>query len=124
MVGPELTSTKIWIERQTGVSLIMDPLSRYPEEKVDIAQWYFLTGQDRFRCQVTHEIVRAPNGRIIGPWEFRRKPALRKALLLFLEGSQRQRMLRAIWRDWSPWLVCDEVGALFDAAKTTHTDLV
>jgi hypothetical protein len=125
MVGPELSSTKTRIQRQTGVSLIMDPLSRYPDEKnFDIAQWYFLTGQDRFRCQVTHQIVHAPHGRLIGPWEFRRKPAFVKSLIQSLNGSQQQRMLRAIWRDWSPWLVCDQVATLFDAAKTSYADVV
>jgi hypothetical protein len=120
MVGPELVSTKTRIERQTGVALKVDPLSRYPDDRVDISQWYFLTGQDRFRCQVTHRIVHAPQGRLIGPWEFRRRPAFRMALLEFLSESQQQRMLRAIWRDWSPWLVCDEVGAMFDAAPIDH----
>jgi len=117
MVGPELMSTKIRIERQTGVELIIDSLSRFPVERFDISEWYFLTGRDSFRCQVTHQIVRVPHGRIIGPWEFRRKPAFRRALLEYLSGEPQARMLRAIWRDWSPWLVCDEVGALFDAAK-------
>jgi len=125
MVGPELSSTKTRIERQTGVSLIMDPLSRYPDERhFDISQWYFLTGQDRFRCQITHQIVHAPHGRLIGPWEFRRKPAFVNSLIESLNGLQQQRMLRAIWRDWSPWLVCDQVAALFDAAKTSYADVV
>jgi hypothetical protein len=117
MVGPELMSTKIRVEHQTGVELIIDPLSRFPVERFDISEWYFLTGRDSFRCQVTHQIVQAPHGRIIGPWELRRRPAFRRALLEYLSDEPQARMLRAIWRDWSPWLVCDEVGALFDAAR-------
>jgi hypothetical protein len=120
MLGPELVSTKTRIERQTGVSLIVDSLSKYPEENFDMAQWYFLTGQDSFRCQVTHQIVRAPHGRLIAPWEFRRRPAIRIALLKYLGAEQEQRMLRAIWRDWSPWLVCDEIGELFDDSRIDH----
>jgi hypothetical protein len=123
MVGPELVSTKTRIERQTGVKLIMDSLSRYPEENLDIAEWYFLTGNTRFRCQVTHEIVHAPHGKIIGPWEFRRRPAFLEALFRTLSGSQRERMRQAYWRDWSPWLVSDEVYALFKSAKLTHADV-
>jgi len=117
MVGPELLFAKSRIERETGVSLIVDPLSRYPEEDFDIAQWYFLTGQDSFRCHVTHQIVQAPHGRMIGPWEFRRRPAFHTALLDYLSGDQKQRMFRALWRDWSCWLVSDEIGGLFDSAK-------
>lgn len=123
MVGPELVSTKTRIERQTGVKLIIDSLSRYPEESLDIAEWYFLTGNTRFRCQVTHEIVHAPHGKIIGPWEFRRRPAFLEALFRTLSGSQRERMREAFWRDWSPWLVADEVYALFKSAKLTHADV-
>lgn len=117
MVGPELSSAKIRIERETGVEMVMDALSRYPDEDFDISQWYFLTGNDRFRCQVTHSVVQAPNGRIIGPWEFRRKPAFREALLDYLGGNAKEHMQLALWRDWSPWLVCDQIGELFDAAK-------
>jgi hypothetical protein len=120
MVGPELVATKTRIERQTGVQIMIDPFSRYPAENFEIGQWYFLAGHKAFRCQVTQQIVQAPHGRLIGPWEFRRRPAFRKALLTFLGESQQRRMLRAIWRDWSPWLVCDEVGALFDAAKIDY----
>jgi hypothetical protein len=123
MVGPELVSTKARIERQTGVKLIVDSLSRYPEESLDIAEWYFLTGNTHFRCQVTHEIVPAPHGKIIGPWEFRRRPAFLEALLGTLSGSQRERMRQAYRRDWSPWLVSDEVYALFKSAKLTHAEV-
>jgi hypothetical protein len=123
MVGPEISAAKIRIERQTGVSLVVDALSRHPAEEMDISRWYYLTGRERFRCQVTHRIVKAPHGRMLGPWEVRRRPAFREALLSYLEGGMQQRMLLAIWRDWSPWLVCDEIGEIFDAARVDHSSL-
>jgi len=121
MVGPEITAVKIRIERQTGASLVVDALSRHPAEEMDISHWYYLTGRDRFRCQLTHRIVKAPHGRMLGPWEIRRRPAFREALLSHLKGRTQQRMLLAIWRDWSPWLVCDEIGEIFDAARIDHS---
>lgn len=123
MVGPELNSTKTRIERQTGVKLIMDPSSRFPEENLDIAEWYFLTGNAQFRCQVTHEIVHAPHGKIIGPWEIRRRPAFLFALFNSLAEPQRERQRQFYWRDWSPWLVSDEVYALFKRAKMTYAEI-
>lgn len=123
MVGPEIFSTKIRMERQTEVSLIVDPLSRYPVENMDIEQWYHLSGRERFRCQVTHRVVSAPQGRMLGPWEVRMRPAFLDALVDILKGDMRERMRLAIWRDWSPWLVCDEVAAIFDEARIDESAL-
>lgn len=93
------------------------------KENFDIAEWYFLTGNTRFRGQVTHEIVHAPHGKIIGPWEFRRRPAFLEALFRTLSGSQQDRMRQAYWRDWSPWLVSDEIYTVFKSAKLTRADV-
>ena len=82
MVGPEISAVKTRIESQTGVLLVVDPMSRHPAEEMDISHWYYLTGRDQFRCQVARgRIVKAPHGRMLGPWEVRRRPAFRKALV-------------------------------------------
>ena len=31
-------------------------------------------------------------------------------------------MMLATWRDWSPWLVCDEIGEIFDEARVDYSD--
>ncbi|MBY3224767.1 hypothetical protein RWK44_27225 [Rhizobium sp. 25PS6] len=121
MVGPEIMSTKIRIERESGIPLVIDGISRHPNDVPDIAQWYYLTGKNHFRCQVTRKLVQTPHGRMLDPWDVRRRPAFLDALVTSLGGSQQDRMRRVIWRDWSPWLVCDEVGALFDHAKIDYS---
>lgn len=115
MVGPELVYGRRRIQHLTGIEIYIDPAARVPDEPYDIAQWYYLTGQDRFRCQVTHRVVHAPSGRLIAPWEIRRRPDFLWALCTFFDDGARQRMVGVLRRDWSPWLVCDEVAALFDA---------
>lgn len=120
MVGPEIMSTRIRLQRQTGIPLIVDSLSRHPNEEHDIAQWYYLTGRKQFHCQVTRRLVKAPHGRMLDPWDVRRRPAFLDALVSFVRPEQQQRMHFSILRDWSPWLVCDEVGALFDEAEIDY----
>ncbi|MGH0297813.1 hypothetical protein [Sinorhizobium meliloti] len=121
MVGPEIMSTKIRLERESGIPLVIDGISRHPSDDPDIAQWYYLTGKNQFRCQVTHKLVQAPHGRMLDPWDVRRRPAFLDALVTSLGRGMQERMRVAIWRDWSPWLVCDDVGALFEQAKIDYS---
>ncbi len=106
MLGPELMAARLRFQEQTGVKLVLDPAFAWPETKHDAAYWYYITGREEFRCDLSCETVRKPEGFVLDPWDLRQRPGLREAILNSL--GDRRIMMVALWRDWSPWVLSEE----------------
>jgi hypothetical protein len=111
MLGPELSAARSRFEVETGVKLVFDPAMAWPTHKHDVAFWYFMTGHDQFRCELSSETVQAPEGCMLDAWELRLRPGLADALLGCAADTDRMRA--SLWRDWTPWLLSEEFAEYF-----------
>ena len=121
MLGPELFAARIRFEHTTGFKLVMDPAFAWPKQVHDIAFWYYITGRDRFRCDLSGETVQAPEGFMLDAWELRLRPALVQVLLGGVADQERMRL--TLWRDWTPWLLSEEFREFFDSFKVDEAAL-
>jgi hypothetical protein len=113
MLGPELLSIKIRIENSFGLQFIIDGL--YAPELVanDIGYWYYITGHDQTRCELSFDELKRPEGWMLDPWEIRLRPKLHDALTSSMEGAAEFIQL-TMWRDWSPWILGQRGVTLFE----------
>jgi hypothetical protein len=121
MLGPELVGARIRFQEQTGIKMVLDPQFAYPKTTHDVSYWYFITGRDEFRCDLSSETVRKPEGYMLDPWDLRLRPGLPDAMVGALADGPRMR--RTIWRDWSPWLVSEEFRGFFESFRADEKRL-
>jgi hypothetical protein len=113
MAGPEVMGARLRFQETTGIKIVIDPAFSYPRATHDVSWWYFITGYDSFRCQLSSETVQKPEGCMLDAWELRLRPGLREAMLG--AALNRERMAFTFWRDWSPWLVSEEFREYFES---------
>lgn len=112
MLGPEIISIKSRMEHAFGLKLVIDGLYAPEMHANDISYWYYITGHDRVRCDLSFDFIQSPEGRMLDPWELRLRPKLNEALMVSMGGSAGFIRL-AMWRDWSPWILGERGGDLF-----------
>jgi len=121
MLGPELLSARLRFKEQTGIQMVVDPAFAYPKTTHDAKWWYYITGFDNFRCQLSNETVHKPEGYMLDAWDLRIRPGLAEAIL----GSVADRQLMAFtfWRDWSPWMLSEEFRDFFESFEVDEARL-
>jgi hypothetical protein len=113
MLGPELFSIKMRVENAHGLQFIIDGLYAPELAANDIGYWYYITGHDRTRCELSFDELKCPEGWMLDPWEIRLRPKLHDALASSMEGAAEFIKL-TMWRDWSPWILGQRGVSLFD----------
>jgi hypothetical protein len=114
MLGPELIRAEGILSGQFGLKVLVDPRFAYPPSTdVSTAYWRWLTGFEDFRCDMSFETVRAPEGKVLSPWALR----LKKGLVEKLLGDLRADYVRHLhfWRDWSPYLLNEEFKQIVES---------
>ncbi len=121
MLGPEILGARLRFEQATGIELKVHSAFSHPRYAHDAGFWNFITGRDDFRCDLSSETVRKPEGCMLDAWELRLRPGLRHALLGSVENQRR--MLFSLWRDWTPWLLSSEFGDYFNFFEIDEASL-
>lgn len=121
MLGPEVFSTHIRISYQMQLRLIIDGFFLHSREDHDIAYWYYITGKDQLRCDLSQSAIPKPQGIMLDAWEQRLRPQLADALIGAVTDANNMRM--TLWRDWSPWILCDEYASYFRSFREDESML-
>jgi len=121
MLGNELFAARVRFQHATGFKLIVDPAFAWPEHVHDISFWYFITGRDNFRCDLSGEKVQQPEGVMLDPWALRLRPKLVELLLGTVAEENDMRL--TLVRDWSPWLLSDEFREFFESFEPNESNL-
>ena len=121
MLGPELINIEKRLENQ-GTMMRFDPLFEFPAEgenleaSDDIDSYFWLTGKTEAVCDLCSARITRPSGHLVSPWFFRRYESIGRELIEENLGGGYLGWLR-FWRDWSPWVVCDnDYARLSEAA--------
>lgn len=121
MLGPELLATRIRYQLQTGIQLIVDPLFLTSDHETTIDFWYFITGKDNFHCDLSGELVCKPAGHALDPWQIRLRPELYESLID--NSYDKSNMQFTVWRDWTAWIVSDEMKKCIDRIPINQKNL-
>jgi hypothetical protein len=121
MLGNELFAARQRFQHATGFTLVVDPSFAWPDQRHQIDFWYFITGHDEFRCDLSGETVRRPEGIMLDPWELRLRPGLVRTLLGSVTDRQRQQL--AVVRDWTPWLLSEAYRDFFESFARDEAQL-
>ncbi|MDA9520165.1 hypothetical protein XI06_07320 [Bradyrhizobium sp. CCBAU 11434] len=123
MLGPELIAAEQRLRTTFKFRVLVDPRHAYPKITIPSDFWYYLTGKDTHRCDMTYETVVKPEGLVVGPWALRLRPgfydALRESGYPDTTG-----IALAFWRDWSPWLFSEEFRERFEQFVLDDTRIV
>ncbi|MCV9967125.1 hypothetical protein OIU34_35420 [Pararhizobium sp. BT-229] len=111
MLGPEIVSAEMKIRAQHGINVKVDSRFAFPKNPIDTANWYYLTGAQSLRCDLTFATIKKPAGLVVDPWMFRLWPTLVEVLVGKL--ADRESMFRTFQRDWSPWILSEDFRELF-----------
>ena len=90
------------LKTKLGIKLVIDPRHAYPKGHTPGDFWYYITGRETNRCDVTYEAVRKPKGIVVDPWAMRLRPGLFRELLGSGFDDKTGIHLQFV-RDWSPW---------------------
>jgi hypothetical protein len=111
MIGPELLSAEMRL-RHTGFQIGLDPALAFPREDptAQMESYYILRESDTAVCDCCRKTIRKPEGRFLSPWLFRHNTAIGNLAITALtpEDGNEDAGRRRFWRDWSPWVCCDE----------------
>ena len=110
MLGPELISAEARTSHTLSVNIQIAPGFRFPKSPITADNWYFLTGHEELRCDITSETITKPDGVIIDPWTIRLWPSLMDHLLGRV--ADKRGMSQTFYRDWSPWVLSEEFREL------------
>jgi hypothetical protein len=122
MLGPELLSAQKRVNYHFSTNVRVDPRYAFPRNNIAPDNWYYITGRNDFRCDLTWETVRKPEGIVVDPWILRLWPSLVDHLLGSL--ADKNSLMRNLQRDWSPWLLSEEFRELFEEAAEDTSLLV
>jgi hypothetical protein len=122
MLGPEVLSAEKRFGHRFQIKILVDPHFAFPRHKITSANWYFLTGKDSYRCDLTWETVKKPEGVVIDGWTLRLWPRLLDHLLGRM--ADKDSLIRSFQRDWSPLLLSEEFRELFEEAVDDSSLLV
>jgi hypothetical protein len=112
MLGPEIVAAEARLRTTFKINLVVDPRHAYPKGTIPSDFWYYLTGKDTHRCDMTYETVTKPEGLVVGPWALRLRPGFYDALRG--SGYPDTTVALAFWRDWSPWFFSEEFREQFE----------
>jgi hypothetical protein len=112
MLGPEIISAEKRVSYRFRTKVLVDPHFAFPRLKITAANWYFLTGRDQYRCDLTWETVKRPEGVVVDAWALRLWPQLVNHLLGRI--ADKDSLMRSFQRDWSPLLLSEEFRELFE----------
>jgi hypothetical protein len=113
MLGPEIVAAEARLRTTFKINLIVDPRHAYPKGTVPSDFWYYLSGRDTHRCDMTYETVVKPEGLVVGPWALRLRPGFYDALRASGYDDTTGIAL-SFWRDWSPWFFSEEFREQFE----------
>jgi hypothetical protein len=116
MLGPEIISAESRIQSSLGIKFILDPRHAFPKTHIPTDFWYYITGRDTHRCDLTYEAVHKPEGIVVDPWSLRLRPELFNTLLGSQYGDKTE-LLLSFWRDWSPWFFSEEFRERWESYK-------
>jgi hypothetical protein len=123
MLGPEIIGAEGRLQATFGIRVIVDPRHAYPKGTIPSDFWYYLTGRDSFRCDLTYETVTKPEGLVVDPWALRLRPGFFDALR---ESGYPDKIgiALAFRRDWSPWLFSEEFREQFERFSRDETRIM
>ncbi|MBY3447428.1 hypothetical protein [Rhizobium laguerreae] len=107
MLGPELHFAEQMLSVRHGITVEIFPSFEYPDEELLPEAFYFYSGANTLKCDVSSVSLQRPSGKILTPWLLRRWPLLAQKIIENMGGTEFAYF--SVLRDWSPWLVSDAV---------------
>jgi hypothetical protein len=105
MLGPEIAKAEAGLAT-LGISVRIDPLFQAPTEPESTELFFHLSRAESAVCDLCHKHVPRDGGALVSPCVFRRSEALAERIKTLLgKGVAGE---RRFFRDWSPWVLCDE----------------
>ena len=123
MLGPELIAVEARLKSQFGINVVVDPRHAFPKVNIPSNFWYYVSGRESHRCDITFETVNKPEGLVVSAWDLR----LRRGVFASLIGSKyadQTGMALSLWRDWSPWFFSEEFRETYENLKPDGSILV
>jgi hypothetical protein len=99
-----------------------DPRHAYPTNQIASDFWYYITGRNTHRCDLTYEPVEKPEGIVVDPWAMRLRPGLFDQLL-GSDYADKTELSFSFWRDWSPWFFSEEFRARLEQYPEDYTSI-
>lgn len=119
MLGPEVFNACTRISHHLQVRFIIDGFFLHARESHDISYWYYLTGKEQLRCELSHAEISKPEGIMLDAWEQRLRPKFLDALLDAVADTPSMRF--TLWRDWSPWILSEEYASYFKSFRVDES---
>lgn len=105
MLAPELVCIEN-ILTNYGYKVRIDPMFDVLREVETSASFFYLNMVDQAVCDFCRLTVDRPAGYHVFPWTFRINELAAEFAIKALGGGVSGQL--RFWRDWSPWLACDE----------------
>lgn len=122
ILGPELLSAEMRVNYRVKTNIKVHPNYAYPRYPLTSENWFYLTGRDDFRCDITWETVKRPEGVVIDAWTLRLWPGIVEHLVGRL--ADKTSVLKTVQRDWSPWVLSEDFRELLEESAEDPSLLV